>query len=203
MVSSDAIVAMDAVRSSLEPLDFTLLDEITPTMFSWPVESGSHRKARWTDSPKISEILSSISWTPLVLDKDDQCEEKRPSAIGATAVEVGDESREESSEGNPGESIGDSPYLGGLLAVARRKLGMGLKLSRTEQDALEMLQFSVSDLRDLRGSTASAVRRMSSKERRLVLYKRKLRNRESARRCRERKRLENVSDQNVWEVFKS
>ncbi|KAJ8907666.1 hypothetical protein NDN08_007775 [Rhodosorus marinus] len=58
-----------------------------------------------------------------------------------------------------------------------------------EKRALEAQKFPADLLGDISGTTSSKVKAMSPEERELVLFKRKLRNRESARRSRERRRM--------------
>lgn len=65
--------------------------------------------------------------------------------------------------------------------------------SLREKRAREAAQFPRALLRNLSGTTSAEVRKMSTEERALVLFKRKLRNRESARRSRQ-KRQATLSD---------
>mmetsp|Transcript_294 Transcript_294/g.706 ORF Transcript_294/g.706 Transcript_294/m.706 type:complete len:209 (-) Transcript_294:579-1205(-) len=58
-----------------------------------------------------------------------------------------------------------------------------------EKRAIEAQKFPADLLGDISGTTSSKVKDMSPEERELVLFKRKLRNRESARRSRERRRM--------------
>lgn len=66
--------------------------------------------------------------------------------------------------------------------VEKRPIG-----SLKEKREREAKQFPRNLLANLDGTTSAEVRKMSSKERELVLYKRKLRNRESARRSRQKR----------------
>jgi len=71
-----------------------------------------------------------------------------------------------------------------LLESAERKVRRGVKLTRKERRALENKMFPKEVLGDLHGTTSIDVRRMTEEERKLVYFKRKLRNRESAKRSR-------------------
>lgn len=66
-------------------------------------------------------------------------------------------------------------------------------LSLSEKRRLEMARFPDSALSSLEGTTSAEVRKMSPEDRALVLFKRKLRNRDSARRSRQ-KRQATLSD---------
>jgi len=66
-----------------------------------------------------------------------------------------------------------------------RRKGMPLWKKR----AIEAQMYPSELLKDISGTTSYKVKSMSPEERDLVLYKRKLRNRESARRSRERRKL--------------
>lgn len=76
-----------------------------------------------------------------------------------------------------------------ILETARRKLAVGFELSRREKSVLEMYEFlEKHDIHDLRGTTSAEVRLMTEEEKRIVQFKRRLRNRESAKRSREKKK---------------
>lgn len=82
----------------------------------------------------------------------------------------------------------DTPSPVSVGRVEKGKVG-----SLREKRAREAAQFPRALLRNLSGTTSAEVRKMSSEERALVLFKRKLRNRESARRSRQ-KRQATLSD---------
>ena len=71
--------------------------------------------------------------------------------------------------------------------IARPKRGSG-KIRRKRLTKEEEARFPVEELADLTGTTAARSRKMSRKEHDLMLHKRRLRNRESAARSREKQR---------------
>lgn len=84
----------------------------------------------------------------------------------------------------PRSSTSNKPSSGSAPKVPR--LGVEHQ-SLKEKRMKEARQFPKEVLKNLDGTTSAEVRKMNSSERELVLYKRKLRNRESARRSRQKR----------------
>eukprot|EP00181_Compsopogon_caeruleus_P003482 CAMPEP_0184680872 /NCGR_PEP_ID=MMETSP0312-20130426/3803_1 /TAXON_ID=31354 /ORGANISM="Compsopogon coeruleus, Strain SAG 36.94" /LENGTH=261 /DNA_ID=CAMNT_0027131301 /DNA_START=59 /DNA_END=844 /DNA_ORIENTATION=- len=191
------------------------LEDPSPTVPEW--------MAKVLDSPGHSGLLS--AWSPRT-DPFSILEDPLPtfrdltpkmSHLMATTVEsMGLERCDDAtslSQGDESDSMGDLSSEGwnswddqgivmsikdseAVIAGAIRKLEVGLRLSQLEKDILETREFSPAELQDLSGSTPSAVRSMSDRQKRLVQFKRKLRNRESARRSRIKRKIQ--KSQALW-----
>mmetsp|Transcript_10910 Transcript_10910/g.33449 ORF Transcript_10910/g.33449 Transcript_10910/m.33449 type:complete len:286 (+) Transcript_10910:84-941(+) len=92
----------------------------------------------------------------------------------------------------------DNMHMKGI--VKPKRSNRKNRMSLVEKRALEAKLFPEDKLGDLSGTTSSKVRGMSKEERELVLYKRKLRNRQSARRSREKRRMQQLQETNA-QVF--
>ncbi|KAJ8904910.1 hypothetical protein NDN08_001424 [Rhodosorus marinus] len=108
----------------------------------------------------------------MVLEEDFSSESETGYREGSCAIQA------QKTEGPSGSSLSREPSV---------------LMSLEEKRQWEALKFPKEKLGDLSGTTSSEAKRMSKEEREMVLHKRKLRNRLSAQRSRERRRAQAAS----------
>lgn len=109
-----------------------------------------------------------------------------PSSVGGSASSAApDLDAGERRKGDGWRKLPQSPSANSTNSVAKGRVG---KIRRRRLTKEEEARFDVVDLRDLKGSTAAKSRKMTVEERDIMLHKRRLRNRQSAARSRDRQR---------------
>uniref|UniRef100_A0A7S1T506 BZIP domain-containing protein n=1 Tax=Compsopogon caeruleus TaxID=31354 RepID=A0A7S1T506_9RHOD len=133
-------------------------------------------------TPRMSRVLENLTWaTPEdveLLDRREKYQENQSESCPEDALLTCYDYVLQGEDRNE------------VLASARRKFNAGLRLNQKERDIMDLAEFDEFQLKDIHGSTPAAARTMSSSERKLVHVKRRIRNRESARRSREKKKRE-------------
>lgn len=209
--SANSITPPTVIPSSSEPVGFKMTPSMTPASVpSTPdvrqysaVSSESptvNRSSREEDADEIAQVNTSKStgFKMKVEKKPTSHVTRTPEnyeSMSTSGTSSGTKRRakcdDKRSEANCGISVGTSG-----TGSSRLKSSIG-KIRRHRMTKEEEARFNPRDLVDLTGSTAAKSRKMSNEERDIMLHKRRLRNRASAARSRDkqRKTINDVGDE--------
>lgn len=172
--SSPQVVLRSAINSTTPSFSSIVVTPISNKVEPTPTTAPTTAPVK--KEPVVSKVSSATSPTASIAVNVTSGSPRRARPASATAAAAGV---------TPiGGGVGGG---GGVSSVQQGRVEKRVPSSLKEKREREARQFPSALLTSLDGTTSAEVRKMSVKERELVLYKRKLRNRESARRSRQKR----------------